>query len=143
MMTLAMRFERRRVRGSGCWAWVGATRQGYGVIGRGGRSEGLVYAHRLAWELAYGPVPAGMCVLHRCDNRPCTNPDHLWLGSRGDNNRDMVAKGRHVGTRRLTAAQVREIRLSPDSARTLAGRFGVSPSAIYQVRSRRNWGHVA
>jgi hypothetical protein len=98
-MTLAERFERRTVRGPGCWSWAGATRNGYGVLGRGGRAEGLVYAHRLSWELQHGPIPEGGCVLHRCDNPPCTNPDHLWLGTKADNNRDMAAKGRHVGTR--------------------------------------------
>ena len=143
MTPLVERFERFVVRQSGCWSWSGATRNGYGVLGRGGRGEGLVYAHRLAWEIANGPIPAGMNVLHRCDNPPCTNPDHLWLGTKADNNRDMAAKGRHVGTRRLTVDQVREIRSSSEPARWLADRFGISIWNIYNVRSGRIWKAVA
>jgi hypothetical protein len=142
-MTLVERFDRFVVRQPGCWGWSGATRNGYGALGRGGHGKGLVYAHRLSWELANGPIPDGMCVLHRCDNPPCANPDHLWLGTKTDNNRDMVAKGRHIGYRRLTVDQVREIRRSGERVRVLADRFGVSISAIYQVRSGRNWGQVA
>ena len=97
-MTLTERLERFTVRGPGCWGWIGATSSGYGRLGRGGRGEGLVYAHRLSWELRNGPIPEGMCVLHRCDNPPCSNPDHLFLGTKADNNRDMSVKGRHVGT---------------------------------------------
>lgn len=142
-MSLSERLAKHVVRGPDCWSWSGATRNGYGVLGRGRRDEGLVYAHRLAWELVNGPIPEGMCVLHACDNRICTNPEHLWLGTKTDNNRDMSAKGRHVGGRRLTVEQVREIRRSADRVRVLSERFGVSVSAIYQVRSGRNWGKVA
>jgi len=66
-------------------------RQGYGRKKVGSRT---VLAHRHAWELANGLVPEGLCVLHRCDNPPCINPDHLFLGTRADNNADRDAKGR-------------------------------------------------
>lgn len=138
-MTLAERFEQRVIHQDGCWDWNGATRNGYGVIGRGARIDGLVYAHRLSWELNRGPIPEGLCVLHTCDNRRCTRPDHLFLGTKLDNNRDMAAKGRHVGTRRLTPGQVAEIRSSTDKASTLANRFGVSTWNIYNIRSGRTW----
>jgi hypothetical protein len=78
----------------GCWLWTGGTTNGgYGVIGVGrGR---LHRAHRISWEIANGPIPDGLKVLHRCDNPPCVNPAHLFLGTQVDNMRDCAAKGRH------------------------------------------------
>ena len=64
----------------------------YGMISVKGKSWP---AHRLSWTLAYGPIPEGMCVCHHCDNPPCVRPDHLFLGTRADNNRDRDQKGRH------------------------------------------------
>lgn len=93
---LAARFWSFVVQHERCWEWTGArTAYGYGILGRGTREDGLIYAHRVSWELHNGSLPDGLCVLHTCDNPPCTNPNHLWLGTKGDNNRDMVAKGRH------------------------------------------------
>jgi hypothetical protein len=82
-----------------CWPRSGAQdKDGYTRLHAGGRE---IRAHRLAWELANGSVvPAGACVLHRCDNPPCVRPDHLFLGTKGDNNRDRHGKGRDAaGTR--------------------------------------------
>ena len=74
-----------------CWDWQGAICVGYGTIGNKYKYRG---AHRYSWELSNGPIPKGLCVLHKCDNRRCVNPDHLFLGTKGDNNRDRVKKGR-------------------------------------------------
>ena len=83
------------VRPDECWVWTrGRTAYGYGSIHGIGRNGGNGYAHRLSYETFVGPVPDGMCVLHRCDNPPCINPDHLWLGTRTDNMRDRDRKGR-------------------------------------------------
>jgi len=74
-----------------CWTWTGArNRKGYGEIGAKGRVQ---KAHRIAWELTYGPIPEGLDVLHHCDNPPCCRPDHLFLGTDADNMADMMAKG--------------------------------------------------
>jgi hypothetical protein len=76
----------------GCWEWSAATRLcGYGVLNVLGRT---VDAHRISWELHYGPIPRGMVVCHRCDNPPCVRPDHLFLGTKRDNTHDMLRKGR-------------------------------------------------
>lgn len=86
-----------------CWEWTAAAnRQGYGKFKA--RSYVLVPAHRHSWELANGPIPAGMYVCHRCDNPRCVRPDHLFLGTHQDNVTDMMAKGRHRYERGIVAA---------------------------------------
>jgi hypothetical protein len=89
----AARFWAKVQRGEGCWEWQGANNgKGYGCFGKEGSRP--YYAHRFSWELHAGPIPDGLFVLHRCDNRRCVNPEHLFLGTQGDNMRDMIAKGR-------------------------------------------------
>jgi hypothetical protein len=105
---------------SGCWLWHGAIGAGgYGnfSLGRLGGSQKFARAHRHAWELVNGPVPGGLLVCHRCDNRGCVNPDHMFLGTHGDNNRDMRTKGRAVShphgnqfRSRIPDAVVRKVR---------------------------------
>jgi hypothetical protein len=78
-----------------CWIWTGyCNPSGYGEIQRGRRGEGAERASRISWEIHFGSIPEEMCVLHRCDNPPCVNPEHLFLGTRADNNHDMINKGR-------------------------------------------------
>lgn len=103
-------------------------------------------AHRLAWIIAFGPIPNGMMVCHKCDNPPCCNPAHLFLGTAKDNMQDAVAKGRHSGrfphwavvrsrVRKLTDEQVREIKTSSESGVTFARRFGVTEACVSLIRS--------
>jgi len=80
-----------------CWPWIGVRMHtGYGAFSLGGERGPIELAHRAAWILTHGTVPDGMYVLHRCDNRLCQNPAHLFLGTHLDNIRDMVEKGRNV-----------------------------------------------
>lgn len=134
----------------GCWLWTGTRPSfGHGQIRVGERA---IYAHRLAWEWANGPLPDDQCVLHRCDVPACVNPAHLFIGSRADNMRDMWRKGRGskpprmVGpanpNTKLTAALVRAIRSSPEDALTVAERFGIPRRHVYAIRLRAIWKHV-
>lgn len=75
-----------------CWIWQGSTNNiGYGFIRDG---KNMRTAHRVSYEEHIGPIPYGMCVCHTCDNPLCINPNHLWLGTRKQNSRDMIVKGR-------------------------------------------------
>lgn len=101
---------------SGCWEWRGTRNgDGYGSVSLGKRGTATL-VHRLAYLTWIGPIATGFVVRHRCDNPPCMNPAHLMLGTKADNSRDMVARGRSTaGERnpgaRLTAASVAEIRV--------------------------------
>ena len=128
MRSLRERFNRQiRVdRKTGCWIWTGAKNGGYGVLGRGKKKEGLVRAHRAAWELFRGPIPTGCWVLHRCDVRACCNPDHLFLGDAEANSKDMAKKGRgnYSGLEKAVAVRVARQRAKRECKRghLLSGR---------------------
>lgn len=80
---------------SGCLLWIGSTnRKGYGQFNTGYTTAA---AHRIAYERAFGPIPEGLCVCHRCDTPACVNPDHFFVGTIEDNNKDMARKGRAKG----------------------------------------------
>ena len=93
---LVQRFWKKVKKSSKCWEWTGSkNRGGYGQIMF--RPQELRRAHRVAWELSYGPAPKGLWVLHRCDNRSCVRPKHLFVGDRVDNMQDASRKGRARG----------------------------------------------
>lgn len=153
--TLAERFWPKVAKGGGdaCHLWSGCTNnKGYGQIGRGGRYGRMMLAHRAAWEIANGPIPKGLCVLHKCDTPLCVNPAHLFLGTIADNNADMLGKGRasggglkgedHGGSK-LTSAQVLEIRATVGvSQRKLCSKYGIGRSHIHRIISRECWSHL-
>ena len=132
-----------------CWLWTGTRHpKGYGLYFHHGQHR----AHRWAWSEVNGPIPEGLSVCHHCDNPRCVRPDHLFLGTHGDNNRDRAAKGRSAkgeqsGTAKLTEAAVAEIRrlhtplrkTGPYSTSALARRFGVHPSMIRYIVRKECW----
>jgi hypothetical protein len=121
-----------------CWEWQASLHtQGYGQIGVG-RTPRL--AHRVSYELHYGPIPDGLVVRHRCDNKICVNPDHLLLGTAADNSRDAMERGllpygdRNPQTR-LTVKQVAEIRAQRGvPQKDLAARYGVTQAHISNIQ---------
>lgn len=126
---------------TGCWLFTGTvTSNGYGHITFNGRSE---YAHRLSAVLFLDfDLNSGLCVMHTCDRPPCFNPEHLTIGTQGDNMRDAAAKGRMTG-KKLDVEQVAKIkyRLTTRNGtyRVLATEFGVSTTAIGQIARGETW----
>lgn len=150
-MSPAGRFWPKVEKTATCWLWRGAINpSGYGQFVIHGRSR---LAHRVAFEFATGKTPPnGLDICHACDVRACVNPDHLFLGTRSDNVRDMMKKGRghkargeKGGTSKLTVDAVRIIRAdyaAGATMRVLATRFHVSDNAVSGVINRRSWTHV-
>lgn len=142
-------FWERVEKGPDCWLWTGWTdRDGYGLWKRRQQNR---RAHRDAYRFTKGPIPEGMLVCHTCDNPPCVNPDHLFLGTVADNNRDRERKGRGIrGVRahrsKLTPAEVREIRrrYREDGVRQvdLAEEYGVSQPSISSLLRGESWAHI-
>jgi hypothetical protein len=160
-------FWRKVRKTSRCWLWTGAMQRGYGVV-RINRE--YLRAHRVSFEWAFGPITDPTAyVLHRCDNRACVRPAHLFLGTQGDNMRDMVRKGRHgwqtcperMGCKthppasvprgerhvnaRLTDAIVREMRVLAATGlpqQAIADHFHVAQTTVSRVLLRQTWAHV-
>lgn len=153
-----------------CWLWTASTVRGYGNFGL--TPSRWVRSHRLSWELAHGPIPGGLCVLHECDTPACVNPNHLFLGTRKDNAQDAIQKGRwysgdrhwtrlhperplnvvfpehrnrgqHNGQAILKPETVRAIRAASGPRKTIAEMFGVSKSTVYAIKGGHRWGHLS
>ena len=131
-------------KGDECWLWTGSVNYaGYGQL----RSEWR--AHRYSWELHNGAVPSGMLVCHRCDNRRCVNPAHLFLGTHKQNMADMTTKSRQAagvrhGSSKLSAADADLIRLASDTLpgvtqREIAKAFGVRQSTVWRIVRGNLW----
>lgn len=140
-----------------CWLWTATVNaDGYGKFFCEGRRH---FAHRVAWRLTHGDIPEGLLVCHSCDNPPCVNPAHLFLGTNAENGADSGRKGRHrlqkhpdlqAGEKnpyaRLTAANVEAIRngYRPGvvEIQEIAAEYGVSPGTIAMLLKGKTWKHV-
>ena len=136
-----------------CWEWIGArSSKGYGTLG--GPNGTTLSSHRVAYELTFGPIPLGKQILHECDNPPCCNPSHLFLGTNRENRLDCVRKGRanscndhtkgsHHGF--LSAEQIPELRALHASGVSLVEigkRFGVHSTTIWGALHGKTFRHV-
>lgn len=126
---------------TGCWEWGWyVANSGYGTSFI--KNKAQIATHRLAYMLWKGPIPDDLWVLHKCDNRLCCNPNHLFLGTHLDNVEDAKLKNRYSkifqgNKTKLSDSQVKEIRSSPLSMKALAKLFGVCPPTIKNVLSQR------
>ena len=142
-----------------CWIWSGPKiKTGYGVIGyRENGNRQRIYAHRLSWILSHGEIVPGIQVLHHCDNPPCCNPEHLFLGTQADNMHDMKLKGRRMGVETMprgtehyrttlldeNIVDIRRRAKIGESLSIIARDFGLTTGAIWRIVKRQNWKHIA
>lgn len=133
----------------GCWLWTGRKTDGYGMFNCMGKQD---RAPRFSWRLHFGEIPVGLHVCHKCDNRACVRPDHLFLGTPKENIHDAIKKGRtryvhgsaHHNARLTEGAviKIRRLRIKGYTYDQLAAQFGVDRMTIYDVVKRRGWKHV-
>lgn len=125
---------------SGCWHWTGARHwTGYGVISDWPKVK---RAHRVSYEIHCGPIPDGLLVRHKCDNKICVNPDHLELGTKVDNAMDMLERGHFRPKRTLSDRQIRTIRDAEGTTIELARKFKVAPSTISRIKTGARWANL-
>jgi len=135
---------------NGCMEWIGSL----SPIGYGGflvKSKSII-AHRFSYEMHIGKIPKGLHVLHKCDNRRCVAPDHLWLGTHKDNMKDMGDKnrrahlsGENASNVKLTELCVRDIKNKLAKGQThisIAKEYGVDKTTITAINLKRNWRHI-
>ncbi len=149
---LADRFWSKVLKTDTCWLWKSGTNShGYGRFQYFTRLErpGLgrdLYAHRVAWLLTNGPIEDGLNVLHHCDNPPCVNPAHLFLGTQTDNMQDCGRKGRASAPpirAKLSEREARAIRSDARKHHIIAADYGVGRLTVWNIKHGRTWKQLA
>ena len=150
-MEQEFRFWRKVDKSKACWNWTGALTKGYGYLSKDSKKY---YAHRYSWIIHNGLIPENLCVLHKCDNPLCVNPDHLFLGTTLDNVKDKIAKGRNRwgscfgeknGFSKLNNEKVLAIKQHRSEGKSLckiAEIIGVSKSTVGNVLTGKNWRNI-
>lgn len=142
--SLQERFEEKFIPepNSGCWLWTASYKiTGYGQFHYKGKPRN---AHRVSYEIYCEPVPDNLFVCHKCDNRLCVNPDHLFLGTNQDNVDDMVSKGRNLkgetqNNTKLTEAQVWEIVNDKRPQKNICEEYCITRQTVYNIKTGRKW----
>jgi len=132
----------------GCWEWAGVlSRDGYGMACYQGKR---VRAHRLSLLNHLGVKGSDLLVLHKCDNRRCINPKHLYLGTNAENSKDMVDRGRSSSpygqlssNAKITECKAKAILQDARAHKLIAEEFGVAPSTVSAIKTGRRWGHLS
>ena len=142
-------YEKYVVKQEGCWDWNGIVEwTGYGKLG----IRPPIKAHRASWLIHKGEIPKGLIVCHTCDNRKCTNPDHLWIGTYRENTQDRVKKGRcktpkgvQLKVSQLDENQVKGIKILLKNGLTcsdIGRQYGVSRKIISRIKNGDTWKHI-
>ncbi len=166
-MNLITRFESKikLIPETGCWIWTACLdRDGYGRITVYQPNKKSVGAHRFSWEWYKGPIPDGLCILHKCDVPACVNPNHLFLGTSIDNNKDRDSKqrgrwaagechgsrtkpesrarGSRNGNARLSDFDIIKIRADTRRQHVIAAEYGVHQTMISKIKRQAAWTHI-
>lgn len=149
MTPLIERFWKKIKKEESCWIWTAAKLpRGYGFIGKGGRGNGYIYAHRLSYILHKGDIPKGMFILHSCDNPSCVNPDHLFLGTQMDNMKDMRTKDRGtqgdshpnaIITKQIASSIREEYKKGGTSLSILGRKYGICFQHVHDIIKNKIW----
>lgn len=134
---------------SGCWEWIGSKNvYGYGVLWYNKWGKRTL-VHRVIYSIFIGVIPNGMFVCHKCDNRSCVNPEHLFIGTAKDNTQDCIRKGRfviHYGEEchnsKLTNEQVLKIRIDPRPHKEISKEYNIDKSIVSRIQTGHRWKHI-
>lgn len=147
MKIIKERFNAKIKKTNGCWIWLAATRSGYGTMKINGK---MINTHRLSYELYNGPIPKGLYVLHKCDNKKCVNPEHLFLGNQDINMKDMAKKDRHLYGEKSPLSKLKEEEVKDIRSRKkyrglqtdLAKEFNIDQTTISLILNNKIWKHI-
>ena len=152
VQSLKKALEKKQIKQDGCWDWTGfRDKDGYGRVSSSYAKElHAQTSHRASWIVNFGEIPKGKIVRHKCDNRICTNPEHLKLGTLKENSQDMVKAKRHAfgtknGNSKLDEDDIKFIRKMLDRNKNqalIAELFDIHKDTVFKIKSGRSWAHI-